>query len=302
VFLNAINPPSDRADLLDRSLMVELDRIPDDERRSEEELWADFEANHSKLLGAVFHTLAEAMKVRHSLKLSERPRLADWGEYAAAVYEVMGFTKGDDEKGEDEKRVKSGAELFLDDWARIVKVQNQATIEGSPVALAIMAFMKDREEHSDTSTGLHKSLENVAASIGLDTDRDKMWPKSARWLWRRIKEVVPTLAAAGIEATRRDTNAATEITLRKSRELNSTNSTEKQNRIDKRKKHGFEEKLNSTYQSSSTVNSTSKAGSHAARGNSGDIFAASSEDTDEAHDPPVEESKSGLDEEEEERL
>jgi hypothetical protein len=44
--------------------------------------------------------------LKASIKLSRRPRLADWGEYAAAVYEVMGW----------------GAEQFLSDWNEIVKV------------------------------------------------------------------------------------------------------------------------------------------------------------------------------------
>jgi hypothetical protein len=46
-------------------------------------------------------------------------------------------------------------------------------------------------------------------------NRDKAWPKSARWLWRRIKEVLPLLAAAGIEATRGRDESAKQITLRK---------------------------------------------------------------------------------------
>jgi len=38
---------------------------------------------------AAWHEGAIALKP--SLKLSRRPRLADWGEYAAVVYEIMGW-------------------------------------------------------------------------------------------------------------------------------------------------------------------------------------------------------------------
>ena len=58
-------------------------------------------------------------------KLSKRPRPADWGEYAAAVYEAMGW----------------GADLFLEDWEDVVKVQNQSTLDGSPVVQAIIRLM-----------------------------------------------------------------------------------------------------------------------------------------------------------------
>ena len=55
----------------------------------------------------------------------------------------------------------------------------------------------------------------MAAQLGVDVDRDKAWPKSARWLWRRIKEVLSLLVAAGIEASRGRDESAKQITLRK---------------------------------------------------------------------------------------
>jgi hypothetical protein len=83
------------------------------------------------------------------------------------------------------------------------------------VAQAIIKFMEDKEEYTGTSSELHKKLEGVAESLGVSLVRDKEWPKSARWLWRRIKEVLPLLVAAGIEASRKDAEKATEITLRR---------------------------------------------------------------------------------------
>jgi hypothetical protein len=200
VIINAINVPSDRGDVLDRSLVVELERIPDAKRRTEEELWERFEAERPELLGALFGVLAKAIARKPSLQLSRRPRLADWGEYAAAVYEVMGW----------------GAEQFLSDWDEIVKVQNRSTLDGSPVAQAIIKFMEDRESFKGSSTELHKKLESIAEEIGVSIVRDKAWPKSARWLWRRIQEVVPLLVGVGIDASRERNETGTTIALAKS--------------------------------------------------------------------------------------
>jgi hypothetical protein len=97
----------------------------------------------------------------------------------------------------------------------VVKVQNQATLDGSPVAQAIIKFMANREEYTATSSEMHSKLEVAAEQLGVDVDRDKAWPKSARWLWRRIKEVLPLLVAAGIEASRGRDESAKQITLRK---------------------------------------------------------------------------------------
>jgi hypothetical protein len=197
--LNGINVPTDRGDVLDRSLVVELERIPDGERKTEEQIWELFAREHPRLLGALFDILSKAIALKPSIKLSRRPRLADWGEYAASVYEVMGW----------------GAETFLRDWDEVVKVQNQATLDGSPVAQAIIKFMEDKEEYSATSSEMHSKLKVVAAQLGVDIDRDKAWPKSARWLWRRIKEVLPLLVAASIEASRGRDEAAKQIALRR---------------------------------------------------------------------------------------
>jgi hypothetical protein len=199
VILNGINVPTERGDVLDRSLVVELERIPDGDRKTEEQIWEHFEAGHPKLLGALFHVLSKAIALKPSIKLSRRPRLADWGEYAAAVYEVMGW----------------GAETFLKDWDEVVRVQNQATLDGSPVAQAIIKFMEDKEEYTATSSEMHSKLKVTAAQLGVDVERDKAWPKSARWLWRRIKEVLSLLVSAGIEARRVRDESAKQITLRK---------------------------------------------------------------------------------------
>jgi len=257
VLLNGINVPTDRGDVLDRSLIVELERIPDGERKTEEELWERFESEHPKLLGAVFGVLSKAIALKPSLKLSRRPRLADWGEYAAAVYEVLGW----------------GAEAFLRDWDQNVKLQNQGTLDGSPVAQAILKFMEDKEEYTATSSELHKKLEVVAEELGVSITRDKAWPKSARWLWRRIKEVLPLLVAAGIEVSRRDAEKATEITLRKIPKDDSSNSSKEESGRDKRDSVGIKDeadsKSNSSGGSNSSPDSSVEPRSYADSGNTG---------------------------------
>jgi hypothetical protein len=223
VILNGINVPTERGDVLDRSLVVELERIPDAERKTEEQIWERFEEEHAKLLGALFDVLSRAIAFKPSIKLSRRPRLADWGEYAAAVYEVMGW----------------GSETFLNDWDEVVRVQNQATLDGSPVAQAIIKFMEDEEEYTATSSELHSKLKVVAATLGVDVDRDKAWPKSARWLWRRIKEVLSLLVAAGIEASRGRDESAKQITLRKIPTNDGSDGSRVESRTDKGETHAI---------------------------------------------------------------
>jgi hypothetical protein len=73
--LNGINVPTDRGDVLDRSLVVELERIPDGVRKTEERIWELFAKEHPRLLGALFDILSQAIALKPSIKLSRRPRL-----------------------------------------------------------------------------------------------------------------------------------------------------------------------------------------------------------------------------------
>jgi hypothetical protein len=255
--LNGINVPTERGDVLDRSLVAELERIPDGDRKTEEQIWELFAREHPRLLGALFDTLSKAIALKPSVKLSRRPRLADWGEYAAAVYEVMGW----------------GAEAFLKDWDEVVRVQNQATLDGSPVAQAIIKLMEEHEECSDTSSNMHALLKEIAESQGVDVARDKAWPKSARWLWRRIKEVLPLLVAAGIEAGRAEDRSGTKITLRKMPKDDATNATVEENPTDKAEPRGDtgedDATSNATPAPDATSNATLDPADRAKSGNSG---------------------------------
>jgi hypothetical protein len=156
------------------------------------------------LLGAVFGALSGALAERESLHLPRRPRLADWGEYAASVYCAECFS-GDGRRAE---------ELFLKDWGEVVRVQNQGTLDGSPVAQAILSFMESRHEWRGLASDLHAKLEVEADEMSIDVKREKMWPKSPLWLGRRIREVQPLLTAMGVGvAIGSNGKTGTEITL-----------------------------------------------------------------------------------------
>jgi hypothetical protein len=150
------------------------------------------------------------------------------------------------------------------------------------VAKAVIKFMENEDEYTGTSSALHKKLETVAEELGLN--KDKAWPKSARWLWRRIKEVLPLLIAAGIEASREEDRTGSKITLRKVPKNDATNATEGENREGKPKTDGIKAEDDATANattgqsnatggnsanSNATSNPTGNADSYAGPGNSG---------------------------------
>ena len=189
VLLNGINPPSERGDVQDRTLPIELERLDKRKRLPEDDFWMQFSLKHPELLGAVFDALAGALKERHTVKLSERPRLADWGLYAAALYKSQGW----------------GVETFVEDWKGVEETQQQGTLDGSIVAQAIILYMKHKDRVELSAAKLHAAIEKHTED-DLDLTSDKTWPKTGRTLWKRIREVTPLLEAHGIRAYRSSSN------------------------------------------------------------------------------------------------
>ncbi len=189
VLLNGINPPSERSDVRDRTLPIELERIHKGNRLPEDDYWMQFDLAHPEILGAIFDALSGAIKARHTTYLTEKPRLADWGVYAAALYESQGW----------------GVEQFVADWKGVEEAQHQGTLDGSVVAQAIILYMHNRARVEETASKLHDALERFAED-DLDLENDRGWPKTGRTLWKRIREVTPLLEAYGIKAGRCGSN------------------------------------------------------------------------------------------------
>ncbi len=185
VLLNGINPPSDRGDVQDRTLPIELERLDKRKRLPEDDFWAQFSLKHPELLGAVFEALSGALRARHTVQLEERPRLADWGLYAAALYESQGW----------------GVDTFVEDWRGVEETQQQGTLDGSIVAQAVILYMKDKDRVELSAAKLHAAIESRAED-DLDLKDDKTWPKTGRTLWKKIREVTPLLEVHGIRAYR----------------------------------------------------------------------------------------------------
>ena len=185
ILLNGVNPPSDRGDVQDRTLPIELDRLDKRKRLPEDDFWLQFSLKHPRLLGAIFDALAGALRARHTVVLEERPRLTDWGLYAAALYESQGW----------------GVETFVEDWRGVEETQQQGTLDGSVVAQAVILFMRDKDRVELSAAKLHAAL-RASAGEALDLADDKTWPKTGRTLWKKIREITPLLEVHGIRAYR----------------------------------------------------------------------------------------------------
>ncbi len=198
VGLNGINIVATRPDLLDRSILLELERIPKDERKTEHAIWRAFEADLPHFLGAIFNTISAAMPLYEKVDLHEVGRMADFTFWGYAIAEVLGVE----------------GETFLQAYLNNQDTANEEALSSHPVAAAVMAFMKNRNTWSASVSGLLKELETVAERQRINTNV-KTWAKDANVLSKRLKEVKSNLEGIGIYYDIRHAGDFKKITLQK---------------------------------------------------------------------------------------
>lgn len=175
-----------KPDLLDRSIIIQLERIPDDARRDEQLLSQQFDSARSRLFGAILAALSGALREYGNVKARQLPRMADFVKWGMAV--ALG-------QGHDPAQ-------FVKDFAVNVERQNDEALAASDVATVLLAFLVDNSEWSGEPHELYAALKNRADAIRIPV---KSFPGSAAALGRRLREIRPNLAALGCSIEFKDT-------------------------------------------------------------------------------------------------
>jgi hypothetical protein len=182
VCVTAVHVPTQAPDLLDRSILLPFERIPDEERAEESEVVRAFEADRSSIFGGMLDALSAAIRRYPDIKPGRLPRMADCARWGAAVADVLGF----------------GAQVFLD--ALEVNARRQATeaLRDEPVAAALISFVRPLSTWRGTPTQLLDEL-NLDRGDGAPAGR---WPKTPAVFGRRLVELGPALASLGLHVER----------------------------------------------------------------------------------------------------
>jgi hypothetical protein len=199
VGMTGINVVVTRADLIDRSIIIELDRIPEDERKEERDVWEAFEKDRASIVGGALQALANAMAIYPNVKLDKLPRMADFTRWGYAIAEVLGY----------------GGERFLQAYRNNRNQSNEEAISSHPVAAAVVALMKDNQTWSGSVASLLNELERIAFQEKINTNV-KTFPKAAHILSRRLKEVKSNLEDVGITFDIRHAGDSKKVSIKKS--------------------------------------------------------------------------------------
>lgn len=178
--LNGITVVAKKPDLLQRSIHIGLERIPDEERKEESSLWPTFEAVLPSMLGGMFDVLAKAMKKKPTIQLKTNFRMADFVAWGCAITEALGLDRHE----------------FIDAYSENLGAQNEEIVAEEPVAMAVIAFAKEQIVWEGTATQLLILLTCLADQNRID--RTSNWPSKSNKLAQKLTELIPTLATAGV--------------------------------------------------------------------------------------------------------
>jgi hypothetical protein len=179
IILNGIDDFVTRPDLADRSIILTLEAIPDEDRRPEKELWGAFEIERPRILGALSDAVACGMRRLPCTKLEKLPRMADFALWATACEEALW-------------RPGSFRAAYINNRDETI----QTVIEGDCVADAVRSFMAGKNEWSGKASAL---LALLSCPQSDPQPKGKYWPTTPRALACRLRRLAAFLRKTGIE-------------------------------------------------------------------------------------------------------
>ncbi|MBQ3280049.1 hypothetical protein IJG92_00040 [Candidatus Saccharibacteria bacterium] len=190
LMLNGINNFITQADLLDRALILNVERIPEEKRLTELELWGKFNEEKPQILGAIFTVLSQAMKIFPETPTSGLPRMADFGRWGCAIYSAINNQSFSEFQklliGNKERQIEESIEA--DSIAKLVKymTNNLVRWKGSARDIELSPYLI----HQDSR------LEEIHL-----LSSHPNWPKDSSQIGKRLRRAEGMLKEANIEMT-----------------------------------------------------------------------------------------------------
>lgn len=160
------------ADLIDRTIFVELLPIPDEKRQLESELWARFHAALPQIFGGLLALVAETMRVLPTVDVKTSLRMGDHVRVLAALDQVIGAGCV--------AAYERSAGRALEDAADL-----------NPLSAALIALATQSGHWTGTASEL---LEAITPAVP-----PKGWPAAANMLSGQLKRLAPVLRESGVQ-------------------------------------------------------------------------------------------------------
>lgn len=177
--LNGIEDFVARADLADRSWIVELPALPDASKRDEEEFAAAYRAAAPRILGAVFDAVAAGHDGVNDVRVTPATRMVHAARFVVAAEPALGWPSG----------------AFQTDLAGMRAGSRDSALEASPLTAPLVKLVGEGS-FTGTADELRSELER---RVNERTAARSDWPKTAKALSSHLRRLVPDLRSAGID-------------------------------------------------------------------------------------------------------
>lgn len=182
--LNGIGLEISQGDLLDRSIVLNLLRIDEAQRKSEQEIFNTFNQRVPFILGDVFSILSRAIAIYPTLKLKKLPRMADFCRWGYAIAEA----------------IKQGlGEKFVAEYKANEDITTELSVQENPLLESIRHFAEKEGTWKGTPTELLKNLHNSYRAVYISKPIPSSFPQTANILSRKIKNVSHELSKLNID-------------------------------------------------------------------------------------------------------
>jgi len=179
LILNGIDQLAERADLISRTIVIELPPISDTDRLPEREFWDRFNRARPRILGALLDAVSSVLK---NWDVSHAPggaRMADFVAHVSAAEDRLGWPNGS----------------FADAYVANQQNANQAALDSDPLSQALLDHMGlpttgNLAEHTPTQW-LHL-IENIW------TDYRRQFPGNPQTLSNRLRRLAPAMRDVGV--------------------------------------------------------------------------------------------------------
>lgn len=196
VAINGINLVTTEPDLIDRSIIFELERIKENKYTEDSKIWSDYQSDLPEILGGAILILSKAMEIYPEVKPEKLGRMAEFSKWGYSIAQAMGI----------------GGQTFLDAYFANQDGSNLEVVSSHPVAASMMQLMRNQAELQGTVAEILNKLISVARKNSISTDADQ-FPGSASALSRRLKEVKSNLEDIGIYYEKKKKSRAKILTI-----------------------------------------------------------------------------------------
>jgi hypothetical protein len=179
IILNGIDDIAGNADLADRSLIVTLPQVSEENRIPEKTFWREFSLAQPSILGAFLNAVSAAVGNLEHVRIPRLPRMADFARWVCAASPALPFSP----------------EEFLQAYSDNRRESIYASIESSPVAVSIQGLTA-AEDWEGTATDL---LQALSGHVSDEIRKGKAWPKDARTMSGKVRRLAPLLRQSGVD-------------------------------------------------------------------------------------------------------